>query len=211
METVESGKMTKDLALLIGQDQPFQTTEEFLDAIDENLQEGDGRKRRDLSWRERNDVPEMATRVVSHRRGRPDRLRHPVPHRLRPAARPGREGELRLLEIPHAVKAAEGTAMELVDCAFPLLDASTSPTTPRQAFDGVNVGLLIGARPRTKGMERADLLEANGAIFKPQGKAINAGAADDVHILVVGNPANTNALIAHEQRARRAAPSASPR
>ena len=68
--------------------------------------------------------------------------------------------------------------------------------TPSQAFEGVNVGLLVGARPRSKGMERADLLEANGGIFKPQGKAINAGAADDVKILVVGNPANANALIA---------------
>ena len=104
--------------------------------------------------------------------------------------------ELRLLEIPDAIKAAEGTAMELDDCAFPLLRRSTSPTIPKHAFDGCNVGLLVGARPRTKGMERADLLEANGGIFKPQGEAINAGAADDVKVLVVGNPANTNALIA---------------
>ena len=74
--------------------------------------------------------------------------------------------------------------------------ASTSPTTPTAAFDGVNVALLVGARPRTAGMERGDLLEANGGIFKPQGEAINAGAADDVRVLVVGNPANTNALIA---------------
>ena len=73
---------------------------------------------------------------------------------------------------------------------------STSPTTPRQAFDGCNVGLLVGARPRGPGMERSDLLEANGGIFKPQGEAINAGAADDVKVLVVGNPANTNCLIA---------------
>jgi malate dehydrogenase len=103
---------------------------------------------------------------------------------------------LRLLEIPQAVKAAEGTALELFDCAFPLLDSIDVTDDANQAFDGVNVALLIGARPRSKGMERADLLEANGAIFKPQGEALNAHAADDVRILVVGNPANTNALIA---------------
>src|SRR3954452_19648740 len=108
----------------------------------------------------------------------------------------GQKLELRLLEIPDAVKAAEGTAMELDDCAFPLIDSIDIFDDAKQAFDGVNVGFLIGARPRSKGMERADLLEANGAIFKPQGEAINAGAADDVKILVVGNPANTNALIA---------------
>ena len=106
------------------------------------------------------------------------------------------EVELRLLEIPDAVKAAEGTAMELVDCAFPLLKAIDITADPNEAFDGVNVALLIGARPRSKGMERADLLEANGQIFKPQGEALNSRAADDVKILVVGNPANTNALIA---------------
>jgi len=104
--------------------------------------------------------------------------------------------ELRLLEIPQAVKAAEGTAMELDDCAFPLLAGVEISDDPKVAFDGASVCLLIGARPRSKGMERADLLEANGGIFKPQGEAINAGAADDVKILVVGNPANTNALIA---------------
>jgi malate dehydrogenase len=103
---------------------------------------------------------------------------------------------LRLLEISPALKAAEGTAMELDDCAFPLLQGIDITDDPRQAFDGVNVALLVGARPRTKGMERGDLLEANGGIFKPQGEAINAGAADDVRVLVVGNPANTNALIA---------------
>src|SRR3954449_10273292 len=103
---------------------------------------------------------------------------------------------LNLLEIPDAVKAAEGTAMELDDCAFPLLAGVDITDDAKQAFDGVNVALLVGARPRSKGMERADLLEANGGIFKPQGEAINAGAADDVKILVVGNPANTNALIA---------------
>ena len=109
---------------------------------------------------------------------------------------PDTEIELNLLEIPQAVKAAEGTALELQDCAFPLLTDVNIHDDPKQAFDGVNVALLIGARPRTKGMERADLLEANGQIFKPQGEALNAGAADDVKILVVGNPANTNALIA---------------
>lgn len=103
---------------------------------------------------------------------------------------------LSLLEIPAAVTAAEGTAMELDDCAFPLLDRISISDDPKQAFDGANVGLLVGARPRGPGMERADLLEANGGIFKPQGEAINAGAADDVRVLVVGNPANTNALIA---------------
>ena len=104
--------------------------------------------------------------------------------------------QLTLLEIPDAVKAAEGTAMELDDCAFPLLAGVDITDDAKQAFDGVNVALLVGAKPRSKGMERADLLEANGGIFKPQGEAINAGAADDVKILVVGNPANTNALIA---------------
>ncbi len=103
---------------------------------------------------------------------------------------------LRLLEIPPAVKAAEGTAMELDDCAFPLLSGIDITDDARAAFDGVNVALLVGARPRSKGMERGDLLSANGGIFKPQGEAINAGAADDVRVLVVGNPANTNALIA---------------
>jgi malate dehydrogenase len=104
--------------------------------------------------------------------------------------------ELRLLEIPQAVSAAEGTAMELVDGAFPLLTAIEVTDDPNLAFDGVNVALLVGARPRTKGMERSDLLEANGGIFKPQGQALNAHAASDVKVLVVGNPANTNCLIA---------------
>ncbi|TAK71291.1 MAG: malate dehydrogenase [Actinomycetota bacterium] len=103
---------------------------------------------------------------------------------------------LRLLEIPAAVKAAEGTAMELDDCAFPLLAGIDITDDAKTAFDGVNVALLVGARPRTAGMERGDLLSANGGIFKPQGEAINAGAAADVRVLVVGNPANTNALIA---------------
>jgi malate dehydrogenase len=104
--------------------------------------------------------------------------------------------ELSLLEIPDAVKAAEGTAMELDDCAFPLLRRIDIFDDPKQAFDGANVALLVGARPRGPGMERSDLLEANGGIFKPQGEAIAAGAADDVRVLVVGNPANTNCLIA---------------
>ena len=103
---------------------------------------------------------------------------------------------LSLLEIPSAIKAAEGTAMELDDCAFPLLEKISISDDPKDAFDGTNVGLLVGARPRGPGMERGDLLEANGGIFKPQGEAINAVAADDIKVLVVGNPANTNALIA---------------
>jgi malate dehydrogenase len=103
---------------------------------------------------------------------------------------------LRMLEITPALQAAEGTAMELDDCAFPLLAGIDITDDPRVAFDGVNVALLVGARPRGPGMERRDLLEANGGIFRPQGEALNAGAADDVRILVVGNPANTNALIA---------------
>jgi malate dehydrogenase len=103
---------------------------------------------------------------------------------------------LKLLEIPAAVKAAEGTAMELDDCAFPLLAGIDIDDDPNQAFDGVSVALLVGARPRTKGMERGDLLEANGGIFKPQGAALNAHAASDLKVLVVGNPANTNCLIA---------------
>jgi malate dehydrogenase len=109
---------------------------------------------------------------------------------------PDEKIELRLIEIPDAVKAAEGTALELQDCAFPLLASTEIYDDPVKAFDGVNLALLVGARPRTKGMERADLLEANGKIFQPQGEALSAGAADDVRILVVGNPANTNALIA---------------
>jgi malate dehydrogenase len=103
---------------------------------------------------------------------------------------------LKLLEITPALKAAEGTAMELDDCAFPLLSGIDITDDPNVAFDGTNVALLVGARPRTKGMERGDLLEANGGIFKPQGEAINAHAASDIRVLVVGNPANTNALIA---------------
>ena len=106
--------------------------------------------------------------------------------------------KLRLLEIPQAVKAAEGTAMELDDCAFPLLAGVDIFDTPEAGFDGANIALLVGARPRTAGMERGDLLEANGGIFGPQGKAINDHAASDIRVLVVGNPANTNALIAQQ-------------
>jgi malate dehydrogenase len=109
---------------------------------------------------------------------------------------PDTKVHLRLLEVPQAVKAAEGTALELFDCAFPLLAGVDIYDDPDQAFDGADVALLVGARPRAKGMERADLLEANGQIFKPQGQALNEHAADDVKVLVVGNPANTNALIA---------------
>ena len=109
---------------------------------------------------------------------------------------PDEKIKLKLLEIEPALKAAEGTAMELHDCAFPLLESVDITSEAKEGFDGCNVGLLIGAQPRKQGMERADLLEANGAIFKPQGEAINAAASEDVRILVVGNPANTNALIA---------------
>jgi malate dehydrogenase len=104
--------------------------------------------------------------------------------------------DLRLLEIPQGLSAAEGTALELQDGAFPLVNEIVVTTDAGAAFDGVSIALLVGARPRGPGMERADLLEANGAIFGPQGEAINAGAASDVRVLVVGNPANTNALIA---------------
>jgi malate dehydrogenase len=109
---------------------------------------------------------------------------------------PDEKIDLRLLEIPDAVKAAEGTALELQDCAFPLLASTEIFDDAGRAFDGVEVALLVGARPRTKGMERADLLEANGAIFTQQGNALNEGASGDVRVLVVGNPANTNCLIA---------------
>jgi malate dehydrogenase len=103
---------------------------------------------------------------------------------------------LKLLEIPDAVKAAEGTAMELDDCAFPLLAGIDIYDDVNQAFEGTEVAMLVGARPRGAGMERSDLLEANGGIFRPQGEAINEHADDRVRVLVVGNPANTNALIA---------------
>ncbi|RXW32081.1 malate dehydrogenase [Propioniciclava flava] len=104
--------------------------------------------------------------------------------------------ELRLLEITPALKALEGVVMELDDCAFPLLSKVEIGDDATKVFDGVNLAMLVGARPRTAGMERGDLLSANGAIFTAQGKALNAVAADDIKVLVTGNPANTNALIA---------------
>lgn len=104
--------------------------------------------------------------------------------------------QLRLLEITPALTALEGVVMELEDCAFPTLDSVEIGDSAEHIFDGVNLALLVGARPRSQGMERSDLLEANGAIFTAQGKALNAVAADDVRIGVTGNPANTNALIA---------------
>lgn len=102
---------------------------------------------------------------------------------------------LRLLEIPQALGAAEGVAMELMDCAFPLLHSVEVVDDTVDAFDGVNAAFLVGAKPRQQGMERSDLLSANAGIFVPQGRAINEGAAPDVRVLVVGNPANTNAWI----------------
>ena len=104
--------------------------------------------------------------------------------------------ELRLLEITPALKALEGVVMELDDCAFSTLAKVEIGDDPNVIFDGVNYALLVGARPRGPGMERGDLLEANGGIFAPQGKALNAVAADDIRVTVTGNPANTNALIA---------------
>lgn len=103
---------------------------------------------------------------------------------------------LRLLEIPQGLKAAEGAALELQDCAFPLLQSVDITDDAATGFDGANIAMLVGARPRTAGMERADLLAANAGIFGPQGAALNARAADDIRVVVVGNPANTNALIA---------------
>ncbi len=104
--------------------------------------------------------------------------------------------ELRLLEITPALDALAGVVLELQDCAFPLLSNTVIGDNPEQVFDGVNLALLVGARPRTKGMERADLLSANGAIFTKQGRALNKVAASDIRVVVTGNPANTNALIA---------------
>jgi malate dehydrogenase len=109
---------------------------------------------------------------------------------------PDQPVDLRLLEIPPAMGALEGVAMEIVDCAFPLLAGLDLHDNPEDAFDGVNIALLVGSRPRTKGMERAELLSENGKIFTAQGKALNEKAAGDVKVLVVGNPANTNCLIA---------------
>ncbi len=116
--------------------------------------------------------------------------------RLASGALGDRPVELRLLEIEPALKALEGVVMELDDCAFPTLAGVEIGSDAEQVFDGVNLALLVGAKPRGPGMERGDLLEANGAIFTAQGKALNAVAADDVRIGVTGNPANTNALIA---------------
>lgn len=104
--------------------------------------------------------------------------------------------ELRLLEVPAAVKALDGVAMELLDCAFPQLKSIEVTDDPAVAFDGANIAMLVGASPRSAGMERADLLEANAAIFAAQGRALAASAASDVRVVVTGNPANTNALIA---------------
>ncbi|GAB3615780.1 malate dehydrogenase [Okibacterium endophyticum] len=104
--------------------------------------------------------------------------------------------ELRLLEIPQGIASAEGTALELADCAFPLLASIDVTDVAARAFDGANIALLVGSRPRGPGMERADLLEANAGIFGPQGAAIAEHAADDIRVTVVGNPANTNALVA---------------
>ncbi|TFD31242.1 malate dehydrogenase [Cryobacterium cryoconiti] len=103
---------------------------------------------------------------------------------------------LTLLEIPSGRKAAEGTVLELQDCAFPLLRSVTVTEDPVRAFDGANIALLVGSKPRAVGMERVALLESNGRIFGPAGAALNAGAASDVRVLVVGNPVNTNALVA---------------
>jgi len=103
---------------------------------------------------------------------------------------------LQLLEITPALPALGGVVMELTDCAFPLVADIVTTDDANAAFNGANYALLVGSRPRTKGMERKELLEVNGAIFTAQGKALAAGAADDIRILVVGNPANTNCLIA---------------
>jgi malate dehydrogenase len=109
---------------------------------------------------------------------------------------PDQPVELQLLEITPALDACRGVTMELDDCAFPLLRSRMVTDDANQAFDGANVALLVGSRPRTKGMERQELLEANGAIFTVHGKALSDAAADDIKVLVVGNPANTNSLIA---------------
>lgn len=105
---------------------------------------------------------------------------------------------LRLFDIPNGMRSAEGAALELADCAFPLLAGVELSDDPAAAFDGAEIAMLIGSRPRVAGMERSELLAANGAIFGPQGRAINDHAGDDVRVIVVGNPANTNALIAQQ-------------
>ncbi len=109
---------------------------------------------------------------------------------------------LQLIEIEPALKALNGVVMELNDCAFPLLDGIVATSNLEEGFDGTHFAMLVGGRPRGPGMERSDLIKANGAIFAPQGKAIDKRAADDVRVLVVGNPANTNALIAASQASR---------
>ena len=110
---------------------------------------------------------------------------------------PGRQVELRLLEVPQAMKAVEGVAMELVDCAFPTLAGIEVGDDPDAVFDGANAALLVGSMPRRAGMERADLLAANGQIFSVQGRALAHSAASDLRVVVIGNPANTNAYIAY--------------
>jgi malate dehydrogenase len=102
---------------------------------------------------------------------------------------------LQLVEVPQAMKSLDGLCMELADCAFPLLHGIETADNPDDGFKGANQVFLVGARPRSKGMERKDLLQANGVIFVAQGKAIEKGAASDVRVIVVGNPCNTNALI----------------
>ena len=114
---------------------------------------------------------------------------------------PEQQVNLRLLEITPALGALDGVQMELDDCAFPLLGSITKTDDPNVAFEGSDYGLLVGAMPRKDGMERADLLEANGGIFGPQGRAISENANSGIKILVVGNPANTNALIAQSAAA----------
>jgi malate dehydrogenase len=109
---------------------------------------------------------------------------------------PDQPVQLQLLDITPAMDALRGVVMELEDCAFPLVTGIVQSDDPNEAFEGASFALLVGARPRSKGMERKDLLEANGAIFTVQGKALNDSAADDIRVLVVGNPANTNCLIA---------------
>ena len=109
----------------------------------------------------------------------------------------GRQVELRLLEVPQAMKAVEGVAMELVDCAFPTLAGIEVGDDPDVVFDGANAALLVGSMPRRAGMERADLLAANGQIFSVQGRALAHSAASDLRVVVIGNPANTNAYIAY--------------
>ena len=158
--------MTKDLALLVGPDQEFQTTQEFLASIDENP----FGKRTD---RTRDTEPLSATPVRVTVTGAAGQIGYALLFRIASGQLLGPDTpvHLSLLEIPDAVKAAEGTAMELDDCAFPLLAGIDIFDDAGKAFEGTNVALLVGARPRTKGMERADLLEANGGIFKPQGEA----------------------------------------